>query len=403
MKYIIITCIYLIVINTHLYSTSSPLKDQVTSLAENTDSLPSVLIKNHADLIESKLRLEAVLKFGEHQLPNNLKEWEIYRVQLKNEIIKKAGIIIDHKLPLNIKETGTIQMKGYTIKNIVFQTRPGVYATANLYVPDGKGPFPAIEVLHGHWGGCKFFKMFQDIGHSAALNGYVCLNIDAWGAGERSTVHGKEEYHGSNLGASLMNIGESLLGAQVSDNMRGIDLLCSLPYVDCNKIGATGASGGGNQTMWIAALDERVKSAMPVVSVGSFESYIMRSNCVCELLVDGFTLSEESGIIALIAPRAIKMCNIVRDNPTFVSTEMLRTYNNALPIFKMLNSEKNLSYAVLDTTHGYWPKNREIMLGWFNLHLKGIGNGDPKKGIPFETLPMEKLMVFQKGQKMPMC
>ena len=67
----------------------------------------------------------------------------------------------------------------------------------------------------------------QAVGHSLALNGYVCLSIDPWGAGERGTTHGIFEYHGSNLGASIMNIGESLMGIQISDNMRGIDLLCS--------------------------------------------------------------------------------------------------------------------------------------------------------------------------------
>ncbi len=126
-------------------STNVTHEDQFVILSENPDSLPTVLAKNHADLIESKLRLEAVLRFGKHQLPNNLKEWETYRVYLKNEIIQRAGVIIDHKLPLNIKETGTTQMKGYKIKNIAFQTRPGIYATANLYIPEGKGPFPGCD------------------------------------------------------------------------------------------------------------------------------------------------------------------------------------------------------------------------------------------------------------------
>ena len=370
-----------------------------SSFTESSDSLPSVLAKGHTDLVESRLRNEALLKFAEYELPVNLDEWEIYRVKLKNEIIKKAGVIIDHDLPLNIKETGTVQMKGYIIKNIAFQTRPGVYATANLYIPDGKGPFPGIITMHGHWPGGRLFESFKVIGQSAALNGYVCLNIDAWGAGERTTIHGIDEYHGANLGASLMNIGESLVGVQVSDNMRGVDLLCSLPYVDPEKIGATGASGGGNQTMWLAALDERVKAAVPVVSIGTFESYIMRSNCVCELLIDGFTLSEEAGVIALVAPRAIKMCNIIHDYPTFLSSEMLRTFNNASPVFKMLNAENNISNLILDKAHDYWPENREAMLGWFDLHLKGTGNGLPKKETPFDQISKEKLMVFPKGHR----
>src|SRR5665648_67310 len=118
MKRIIILCIGFITLNTHLNGINAPLEDQFAFPAENTDSLPAVLTKNHADLIESKLRLDAVMKFPEHQLPQNLSEWEQFRVKLKNEILKKARVAIDHKLPLNIKETGTNQMKGYVIKNI---------------------------------------------------------------------------------------------------------------------------------------------------------------------------------------------------------------------------------------------------------------------------------------------
>jgi len=368
-----------------------------------TDSLPAVLTNNHADLIESRLRNQGVLNFGIHQLPDNIKEWNALRLQLKKLIIEKAGVVIDHKLPLDIRETGTIILKGYSIKNIIFQTRPGVYATANLYIPEGKGSFPAVINMLGHWRKGKVeHEGPQPVGHSLALNGYVCLSIDPFGSGERTTVHSDFEYHGANLGASLMNVGETLAGVQITDNMRGVDLLSSLPYVDANNIGATGASGGGNQTMWLAALDERVKAAMPVVSVGTFESYIMRSNCICELLPDGLTFTEEAGVLALVAPRAIKMCNHTRDpSPTFFPSEMMRSFNNSKPIFKMLGVENNINYQVIDQTHGYWPEDREAMLGWFDLHLKGTGLGVAKKEIPFETLPNEKLMVYPAGNRDP--
>ena len=395
-----------------IYFPSSPIdriKDQINAGIEfnktafNTDTLPDVLTNSHADLIESRLRNQAVLNFGIHQLPDNIKEWKTLSRQLKNLIIEKAEVVIDHKLPFDIRETGTTLLKGYSIKNIAFQTRPGVYATANLYIPEGKGPFPAVINMLGHWRKGKIDNDGpQPVGHSLALNGYVCLSIDPWGSGERTTVHGDFEYHGANLGASLMNIGETLAGVQISDNMRGVDLLSSLSYVDPKNNGATGASGGGNQTMWLAALDERVKAAMPVVSVGTFESYIMRSNCICELLPDGLTFTEEAGVLALVAPRAIKMCNHTRDSsPTFFPFEMLRSFNNSKPVFKMLGVEKNINYQVIDQTHGYWPEDREAMLGWFDLHLKGVGSGSPKKEIPFRLLPEEKLMVYPTGKRDP--
>ena len=343
------------------------------------------------------------MRFEANQLPGNMKDWEMRRAELRNVIIKKTGVVINHNLALNIKETGTIQMKGYSIKKITFQTRPGIYATANLYIPDGKGPFPAVIFMIGHWLKGKIdTEGPQAVGHSLALNGYVCLSIDPWGSGERTTIHGIFEDHGdeNNLGSSLMNIGETLMGMEISDNMRGVDLLCSLPYVDSKNIGATGASGGGNQTMWLTALDERIKAAMPVVSVGTFQSYIMGTPCICEVVADAFDMTEEAGILALIAPRAIKMCNHKKDdNPVFFPSEMIRSYNNAKPIFKLYGAEDNITYQLFDLPHGYMAEDREAVLGWFDLHLKGIGNGSPKKEIPFELLPEEQLMVFPKGQR----
>jgi hypothetical protein len=80
------------------------------------DSLPRVLNKGQADLIAANLRHQAVLKFATHQLPSLPEEWKKERVKIKNDIIRKAGIIIDHKLPLNYQETGVSKMEGFTIK-----------------------------------------------------------------------------------------------------------------------------------------------------------------------------------------------------------------------------------------------------------------------------------------------
>jgi len=367
-----------------------------------TDSLPTLFANNHADIIASRLQHEAYLRFIRFRLPETREELESFRVHLKDQIMRKACITIDHNLPLQVEETGSVKMNGITIKNIIFQTLPGIYATGNLYIPDGKGPFPAVINMNGHWDEARLAGPVQAVGITLAMHGYVCLNIDAFGAGERSIIHGIPDYHGANLGASLMNMGKTLLGIQVSENMRGIDLLCSLPNVDPQRIGATGASGGGNQTMWLTAMDERVKAAVPVVSVGSFESYIMRSNCVCELLPDGLTLTEESGILALVAPRAILMCNHKQDsNPTFFPSEMLRTYNNARPVFEMLGVKDNIGFRVFDLIHDYTSDDREAMLGWFDLHLKGKGNGDKVKEIPIKTLPADQLMTYPKGKRDP--
>jgi hypothetical protein len=366
------------------------------------ETLPNVFNENHGDLIGGKLLQEAILKFTLYQLPDTKGEWQTYRANLKKEIIKKTGTLISQNLPLNLRETGSLKMNGYTIKNIAFQTRPEIYATANLYIPEGNGKFPGVIVMMGHSAEGRLYDKYQSVGITLALHGYVSLCIDPWGSGERTTIHGVFEDHGdeNNLGAALMNIGQPLMGLLITDNIRGVDLLCSLPYVDSQNIGATGSSGGGNQTMWLTAMDERVKAAVPVVSAGTFESYIMGSPCICEVLSDGLTFTEEAAVLGLIAPRALKMCNHSKDaNAAFNPREMLRSYKNAKPIFEMLDAKNNIAYDTFDLTHGYWPEDRQAMLGWFNLHLKGIGNAAPIKEIPFNTLPIEQLMVYAKGKR----
>jgi hypothetical protein len=134
---------------------------------------------------------------------------------------------------------------------------------------------------------------------------------------------------------------------------------------------------------------------VPVVSVGTFESYIMGSNCICETLPGGLTFTEESGILAL--SNAVLLLNHKNDNPTFLPSEMLRSYTNARHIFKMVGKENNISYHIFDLRHGYEKEDREAMLGWFDLHLKGTGDGLPRKELHFEQVQEEKLLVFPAG------
>lgn len=364
-----------------------------------TDSLPAVF-NDHTDVLHALYRHRALNQSRKYQVPADAKQWSTRRAELREQVIRHTGVKTFKDLPLDMRETSTYQGDGFTVRNIYFQTRPKVYATANLFVPEGKGKFPGVVVMMGHSSNGKLYENYQSVGQSLAREGYVALCIDPWGAGERTTVHGTFEYHGSALGASLLNIGETLMGMQLTDNMRAVDLLSSLPYVDKNKIGATGASGGGNQTMWLAAIDERVKAAMPVVSVGTFDSYIMAHNCVCEVLPAGLDFTEEWGVLGLVAPRAIKMCNHNKEsNPTFFPSEMLKSFAKAKPVFELNGVGNNIGYEFFDQPHGYFPEDRRALLGWLDLYLKGTGDGKARDEKPVTLIPVEKLMVFPEGRR----
>ena len=150
------------------------------------DSLPSILSAQRADILGGRMKQKAQIKYATHILPETLADWEKKKSEIVREVILNSGIKVDHDLELDMRVTGTVQMDGYAIKNIYFQTQPGIYATANLYIPEGKGPFPAVINMHGHWTEGKAAENIQSVGHSLAKNGYVCLSIDAFGSGERS-------------------------------------------------------------------------------------------------------------------------------------------------------------------------------------------------------------------------
>jgi dienelactone hydrolase len=352
------------------------------------------------DILRQALRQEARRLHQVHQPPTRLKEWAALRKRLRAQLLGAAGTF-PAPPPLAVREHGTLAMEGYRIVKLTYQSRPDLRVTANLYVPDGPGPFPAVLNLHGHWNQGKIAARVAARGHTLAREGFVCLTVDAIGAGERGTRPGQFEYHGFQQGVSLLSVGETLLGMQVYDNMRAIDLLQSLNYVDGERIGVTGASGGGNQTMWVAALDPRVKAAVPVVSVGTFESYVTEVNCWCEVLPDGLTLTEEWGVLALVAPNPLLILNAVQDNnPTFAVKEMLRSYGAAREIYRLHGVEERIACQAIDLPHGFWPEMRRHMLGWFKYWLKGEGNGWPCAIPEVPELPEPDLLCFP-GKRRP--
>jgi cephalosporin-C deacetylase-like acetyl esterase len=353
------------------------------------------------DLLKGQLVAEGQRWHLLHQPPTTLAAWEEYRTGLRARLRQLVGTWPEPPA-LDVREHGELRLDGYCIRKLSFQTRPGLYATANLYLPDGPGPFPAILGTHGHWSQGKLAARVAARGHTFAKEGFVVLIVDAFGSGERGTVPGEYEYHGKQIGASLLPVGETLLGMQVYDNMRGIDLLQGLDCVDADRIGVTGASGGGNQTMWVAAFDERIKAAVPVVSVGTFRSYVCNPNCICECLPNGLPLTEEWSVLALAAPAAMLILNALRDsNAAFQVSEMIRSYNGAREVYRLLGKEQQLAYRAIDLPHGYWPEMRSHALGWFKHWLKGEGNGWPCAIPEIPELPEADLKCFPDDQRPP--
>lgn len=326
--------------------------------------------------------------------PQTLDEWTSTRQRLKRQLIRSWGGFPKDACPLKPNVMGKLQRDGYHVEKVVLQTRPGVFMTANSYVPSGEGKRPAVLCVHGHWRRAKQEPVVQSRCIGLAKLGFFVLMVDALGAGERGLAKPLGEYHGEMVAATLWPTGLALAGLQVYENMRAIDYLQSRPEVDPAQIGVTGASGGGNQSMYVGAIDERLKAVVPVCSVGTYQAYLGAACCMCEVSPSALSFTEEASVLALVAPRALMVVNATKDAFQFSVGEAKKSLARAADVFSLYDKADHLQHAVFESRHDYNQAMREAMYGWMTRHLKGQGDGSPIDEPAMETEPPESLRCF---------
>jgi pimeloyl-ACP methyl ester carboxylesterase len=202
-------------------------------------------------------------------------ETELLRLQrdLRRKLLTMMGGLPSVRTPLRARITGTISMNGFHIKKVIFESLPGLYVTALLYLPDDREArktkkYPAILVPAGHASDGK--DHYQSLCQHLVLRGYIVLAWDPVGQGERSQFWdaktGKSRYNlicaeHAVLGNLAYLVGANLARWEIWDGLRAFDYLLTLPEVDSNRINITGTSGGGFQAIHIAALEPRIKVA----------------------------------------------------------------------------------------------------------------------------------------------
>jgi cephalosporin-C deacetylase-like acetyl esterase len=307
--------------------------------------------------------------------------WEQTRQQLRANLLQAWGGFPETACPLEPRSLGDIKRDGYRVERIVFQTLPGVWMTANAYVPEphgngSVGKLPAVLCVHGHWAGAKQDPVVQTRCIGLAKLGFFVLCVDAFGAGERGIGKKLGEYHGEMTGATLLPLGRPLSGIQVYENMRAVDYIRSRSEVDPDRIGITGASGGGNQSMYAGAFDERLRCVVPTCSVGTYQSYLSAACCMCEVVPGAMKFTEEGDVLSLAARRGLMVTSATQDAFQFSVGEAKKSFERVALIAKLFESTQ-VKHTIIESPHHYNQPMREAMYGWMTLHLKGQGDGHP--------------------------
>ena len=332
-----------------------------------------------------------------------------YQERLQTRFIEAIGGLPE-RTPLEPQITGTYQGDGYRVEKILFQSQPQHYVTAALFLPDAdqfQPPYPGILVACGHSANGKALAVYQQACALAALNGMAALIFDPIDQGERHqllTDQGKPRLAGT-AGHNMVGVGSILLGRntatfEIWDGIRGIDYLQSRPDIDADRIGCMGNSGGGTQTAYLMALDDRIFAAAPSCYLCSLYGQQVRTGAqdaeqnIFGQLAFGM---DHADYCMMRAPKPTLMCTATHD---FFDIEDAWTgYRYAKRLYTRMGYGDRMSLIEADEKHGWSLRLREGGVRWM---LRWLADRDEAVFEPegLQVLTDEQIQVTPRGQVM---
>ena len=315
------------------------------------------------------------------------------RVRQARRKLKRLFGTFPNRTPLNVCMTGRLERRGYRIEKLVYESRPGLFVTANLYMPQGDGPFPAVLQPCGHKANGKADKTYQMLCHSLARQGYAVLIFDPISQGERSHQYRLDEgldalldcCHEHNMAGNQMTLVGDFFGTwRVWDGIRSLDVLLSMPGIDPTRVGVTGCSGGGTLSAYLNAVDERITMAAPACYVTTF-----LCNLENELPADAEQIPpgilgaglDMADLFIARAPRPTILLGQADDY--FDARGTRQTYQRIGKIYRLLGKADNIQLHIGKGDHGYHRDAREACSKFFNRHT-GIPHSGREGSIEVE-------------------
>jgi len=252
-------------------------------------------------------------------------EFDVWKQTTRGKLMELTGYDTMITSPLNPVVTGEEDMGDYTRQRVEIETEPGVIMPVYVLIPKGEGPFPAMLCPHGHSSGGKYSpagrrdipeladtieKHNYDYGVQFCRAGFVAFCPDARGFGERLERYARGELIASScqyINNMAFPLGQTVTGMWAWDLHRLVDYVETREECIPGKIGCAGLSGGGLQTLWATAFDERIRCA--VIS-GYFYGYresllTLHGNCSCNYVPHLYEHVDIGDVGALIAPRPV--------------------------------------------------------------------------------------------------
>lgn len=337
------------------------------------------------------------------QRPASRSEWEARVREIREQILVSAGLWpLPPRPPLRVHRFDRSEYAGFTVEKVLLETWPGFYLGGNLYTPNGHGPgpFPAVLNPHGHWARGRATESADGSVPARCIHfarqGMLAFVYDMVGYGdswfapqpaaspEAPDFYQRHRQFPDTPATRLWNV--NLLGFQLWNSLRALDFLCSLPEVDTNRIGVTGASGGGSQTFLLAAVDDRPKVLAPVCMV----SHSMQGGCVCENAPGLRIRFSNLDLAAAAAPRPQLLVAATGD---WTRTTLEIEGPAVQSVYQLLGAADRIRYLRFDAGHNYNRASREAVYAWFERWLLDRPDRLQSSEAPYEPLPERALFL----------
>ena len=323
-------------------------------------------------------------------------EFEAGRAAQRTQVLQSLGLDpLPERTPLNAKIVGTLERDGYRIEKLVYESRPDFFVTAHLYVPTGASlggakegaKLPVIVNPHGHWTHKKSEPVVQQRMIQQALHGYLALIVDSPGYSFEEDALIERRECGSHFDFRYVLASDNTTGFYIWDLMRGLDWLATRPEADLAHVGITGASGGGLATLWAFAADERYGAAVPVCFATSLE--VMPDNgCQCNHVPGTLRLGDRADALAVRAPAPVLVIGADNDRE-FPPEGTKKTGEKLAAIWDLFGAKEQARYRIFHSGHDYNLEMVAAALGFFDLALRGVGDGSPVKLTERPTEPQD--------------
>jgi len=270
------TCGYYVRVRSARDDLASPWKDTAFMTRADKPSFPASGSRLKEWLLAQADTLSDSQRMEREQI-RSLADLRAYQTGVREKFLRALGGFPE-RTPLNPRVLRVIDRGEYVIENIVFESLPGFFVPGNLYRPKSlSAPAPGILGVCGHAvAGKSQPQVIQMTDINLVQKGYVVFQIDPPGQNEMGWngepwTFREMHYNGSGYAHNLMALNSLLVGHSLTryflwDGIRAVDYLTSRQEVDAEKVGIWGCSGGGGQSMYIAAIDERIKAAVPIIA-----------------------------------------------------------------------------------------------------------------------------------------